>query len=98
MFQFAQSLLDYVLHRAERFYDEHCEMTDATEYYAGEFGPYYEMRDYGRVDWWDHCVHFKDALAFVLEEAAMIRDQREYRVRSINNRNPEYGVLRNAVR
>jgi hypothetical protein len=96
MFQFAHSLLDYVLHRAERFYDEYCSEDDYSSYFAGEFGPYWELRDYGSVDWWDHCDHFQSALAFVLEEEAMIRDEREYRVRSINNRNPEYGVLRNA--
>ena len=96
MFQFAQSLLDYVLHRAERFYDEQCAFEDPWGYVAGEFGPYDEYRDYGSVDWWSDCCHFQDAMEFVIAEAFDLQLDREYKVRCINNRNPDYGVLRNA--
>ena len=96
MFQFSKSLLWTVWKYADEFYRDDMNCADYDTWKRSLDEPYHIIHDITRVDWWDSCPYFQYAIGRLEYEAFALEQDRQYAVRSANNRNPEYGVLRHA--
>jgi hypothetical protein len=62
VFGMFDSLRETAFEWATALYNDEVRELDWHGFCVDNYGPYYEVRDFGSTEWWDECPHFIGAL------------------------------------